>query len=212
MTHERSGVPVLRRLTGTDALALRDRLVETYAAVFCAPPWNDPPERAARFGELLSGWARMPGFVAVLAEADGTAEVGGASEVGGMAAVGGMAEAGGATGSGGYGGAVRGFALGLTTPAPFPTDRAYGQVRRLLGPAAETLPGWLEVAELAVRPAARRSGLGRRLLAALTGERPAWLLTVPQVAGTTDFYDAVGWIRHGTGYGITLYTNQPLPR
>ncbi|WP_199853292.1 GNAT family N-acetyltransferase [Plantactinospora sp. BC1] len=179
--------PVLRRLTGPEALALHDRLVETYAAVFCAPPWNDSPERVARFGELLADWAGQPGFVAVLAEGAGLA------------------------GPDAEDGTVPAFALGLTTPTPFPADRAYGLVRRLLGPATETLSGWLEVAELAVRPAARRAGLGRRLLAALTDDRPAWLLTVPQVAGTTAFYDAAGWVRHGTGYGITVYTNRPLP-
>ncbi|MEQ4300031.1 hypothetical protein ABNF97_01340 [Plantactinospora sp. B6F1] len=190
----RTGVPGLRRLTGPEALALHDRLVETYAAVFCAPPWNDSPERAARFGELLTGWAGAPGFVAVLADGVPADEVRTA-------------------GSGGrHDGSVPGFALGLTTPAPFPVDRAYGQVRRLLGPAVETLSGWLEVAELAVHPAARRGGLGRRLLATVACDRPAWLLTVPQVPGTTAFYDAVGWIRHGTGEGITVYTNRPLPR
>ncbi|GAB3976655.1 GNAT family N-acetyltransferase [Plantactinospora veratri] len=185
---EPTGTPVLRRLTGPEALVLRDRLVETYAAVFCAPPWNDSPERAARFGELLAEWAGQPGFVAVLADDAGPA------------------------GSGADDGTVPAFALGFTTGHPFPADRAYGQVRRLLGPATEALSGWLEVAELAVRPAARRAGLGRRLLAALTEDRPAWLLTVPQVAGATAFYDAVGWIRQGTGYGITVYTNRPLPR
>ncbi|MEO3922285.1 GNAT family N-acetyltransferase [Micromonosporaceae bacterium B7E4] len=185
---ERTGAPPLRRLGGPEALALHDRLVETYAAVFCAPPWNDSPERAARFGELLTDWAGKPGFAAVLADDGATVGTGRQDRV------------------------VPGFAVGLTTPTPFPADRAYGQVRRLLGPAADTLSDWLEVAELAVHPAARRGGLGRRLLATLTGDQPAWLLTVPQVAGTTAFYDAVGWVRHGTGYGITVYTNRPLPR
>lgn len=165
-------------VAGPELLAARDRLVEAYAAVFCAPPWNDSPERAARFGELLADWAGRPGFVGVLAGGERT---------------------------------VTGFALGLPTPTPFPIDRAYGQVGRILGPAVQALPGWLEVVELAVRPDARRGGLGRRLLAALTGDRPAWLLTVPEVEGTTAFYDAAGWLDQGTGVGITVYTNRPLP-
>ncbi|GIG88694.1 N-acetyltransferase [Plantactinospora endophytica] len=188
------GVPVLRRLGGAEVPAVRDRLVETYTAVFCAPPWDDSPARAVRFAELLDGWARQPGFVAVLAD-----DAGRETDAAGR-------------GTGADGAPVTGFALGLPTPAPFPADRAYGQVRRLLGPAVETLSDWLEVAELAVHPVARRAGLGRRLLAELTADRPAWLLTVPTVAGTTDFYDAAGWIRHGTGYGITIYTNRPLSR
>lgn len=106
---------------------------------------------------------------------------------------------------------ITGFALGVPTPAPFPEEPGYAPVRHLLGPAAESLCGWLEVAELAVLPSARRAGLGRRLLSTLVGDRPAWLLTVPGVAGTTEFYDAVGWRRHATGYGITVYTNRPLP-
>jgi GNAT superfamily N-acetyltransferase len=165
-------------MTGPEVLAIQDKLVETYTAVFCAPPWNDSPERAARFGESLVDWAGRPGFAAVLAGNDH---------------------------------AVTGFALGLPTSTPFPADRSYGSVRRILGPVAETLPGWLEVAELAVHPAARRAGLGRRLLATLVDDRPAWLLTVPEIEGTTAFYDAAGWRRQGTGYGIVVYTNRPLP-
>lgn len=67
-----------------------------------------------------------------------------------------------------------------------------------------------KVLELAVHPIARRDGLGRRLLNALIDDRPAWLLTVPTVAGTTAFYDAAGRWRQGTGQGITLYTNVPI--
>ncbi|MEO3820664.1 GNAT family N-acetyltransferase [Plantactinospora sp. B24E8] len=168
----------VRTIDGGSAWAVRDQLVETYRAVFCAPPWNEPPARAVRFAELLALWVEQPGFTAVLAGQDS---------------------------------ALTGFALGLTTPDPFPDDRAYGQVRRLLGPAAEALSGALEVAELAVLPSARRGGLGRRLLDALVADHPAWLLTVPGIAGTAAFYDAVGWLRHATGYGITVYTNRPLP-
>ncbi|MEE6263107.1 GNAT family N-acetyltransferase [Plantactinospora sonchi] len=178
----------IRRVDGVAAWAVRDQLTETYAAVFCAPPWNESPARAARFAELLTGWVEQPGFAAVLAGGPPAGEA--APDTGDRLA---------------------GFALGLTTPAPFPVDRAYRQVRRLLGPAAEALSGWLEVAELAVRPEARRSGLGRRLLGALVTDRPAWLLTVPDVPGTTAFYDAAGWLRHATGYGITVYTTHPLP-
>jgi ribosomal protein S18 acetylase RimI-like enzyme len=108
------------------------------------------------------------------------------------------------------GASVRGFALGYTTPSPFPSDRSYGQVSAILGPEAVTaLSGRLEVGELAVHPGARRVGLGRRLLDALVGDRPAWLLMVLTMPGTTAFYDAVGWQRWGTGHGITIYANVP---
>ncbi|MEV7350866.1 hypothetical protein AB0N48_18290 [Micromonospora chalcea] len=101
---------------------------------------------------------------------------------------------------------------GVTTPDPLPRNHIYDQVRSILGPAAETkLCGRLEFLELAVRPIARLRGIGRRMLDALVADRPAWLITVPTIPGTTAFYDAVGWQRCGTGHGIMLYSNVPLP-
>ncbi|MDG4760511.1 hypothetical protein [Micromonospora sp. WMMD710] len=76
--------------------------------------------------------------------------------------------------------------------------------------AVTELSGRMEVLELAVDPIARRGGLGRRMLDALVEDRPAWLITVPTIPGTTGFYDAVGWQRCGTGHGIALYRNARL--
>jgi GNAT superfamily N-acetyltransferase len=54
---------------------------------------------------------------------------------------------------------VAGFATAWTIPHPFRSDRAYGAVTARLG---ADLVGALEADELAVRPLARGSGLGRR--------------------------------------------------
>lgn len=169
----------IRLVDSGAALAARGELIAVYAAVFCAPPWNEPPERAVNFGDRLAAWAGQSGFVGVLAEQSGS---------------------------------VTGFAVGVTTPDHLPRDHIYDHVRSILGPVAVTeLCGRLEVLELAVHPSARRGGLGRRMLDALVGDRPAWLITVPVIPGTTAFYDAVGWQRCGTGHGIMLYSNVPLP-
>ncbi|GLZ79776.1 hypothetical protein Afil01_45830 [Actinorhabdospora filicis] len=92
---------------------------------------------------------------------------------------------------------VDGFGFAWTTAAPFPRDRAYRRVLDLLGEdgVARHLVGALEVDELAVRPSAQGTGLGRRLLAELVGERPAWLLTARKAVDTVAFYDRVGWRR-----------------
>ncbi|WP_461010325.1 GNAT family N-acetyltransferase [Streptomyces capparidis] len=95
-------------------------------------------------------------------------------------------------------GRIDGFATGWTTQRPFRSDRAYGRVSAQLGArrVEELLVGALEVDELAVLPRARGTGLGRALLAALTGGAPggrAWLLTARGAADTVAFYHRVGW-------------------
>jgi GNAT superfamily N-acetyltransferase len=93
---------------------------------------------------------------------------------------------------------IDGFATGWITGHPFRSDRAYGTVAEQLGPERvdRMLVGALEVDELAVRPRAQGSGLGRQLLAELTSDAPdgrAWLLTSRQITDTVAFYHRVGW-------------------
>lgn len=93
---------------------------------------------------------------------------------------------------------IDGFATGWITGQPFRSDRAYPMVATQLGPqrVARMLLGALEVDELAVRPRARRGGLGRQLLGELTGDAPerrAWLLTSQQITDTVTFYRRLGW-------------------
>ncbi|MEV5432019.1 hypothetical protein [Streptomyces sp. NPDC052701] len=128
------------RFFGPDVLALADRLTEAYAGVFTAPPWEhrNVEETRAAFRARLETDARRPGFRAVPALSDR--------------------------------GEVNGFATGWTTRAPFRTGRAYGKVMRCLGAdrVNDLLVGAFEVDELGVRSHARGTGLGRRLLSALT--------------------------------------------
>ncbi|MEV4510353.1 hypothetical protein AB0K00_15470 [Dactylosporangium sp. NPDC049525] len=107
-------------------------------------------------------------------------------------------------------GALAGFAYGYTTATPFPTGRSYDDVRLALG-AADTgaLSGTFEVLELAVHPAAQGGGHGRRILGAVVGDRPAWLLTAEHAEATVAFYDRVGWHRLGAANGILVYTAPP---
>jgi ribosomal protein S18 acetylase RimI-like enzyme len=93
---------------------------------------------------------------------------------------------------------IDGFATGWITGRPFRSDRAYGMVAEQLGPGrvGRMLVGALEVDELAVRPRARRSGLGRQLLGELISDAPegrAWLLTARQITDTVAFYRRIGW-------------------
>ncbi|WP_086692967.1 GNAT family N-acetyltransferase [Streptomyces recifensis] len=93
---------------------------------------------------------------------------------------------------------VLGFATAWTTPVPFPTDRSYGQASAALG--AERTHAWLcgalEIDELALRPSAQGTGLGSRLLDAVTRDCPegrAWLLTSQRSARAMSFYRHLGW-------------------
>jgi GNAT superfamily N-acetyltransferase len=151
-----------------DVLELADPLADAYTEVFTAPPWEarDPVETRAAFRERLERDARRPGFRAVLE----------------LSADGG----------------VDGFATGWITGSPFRTDRAYGKVTERLGAdrVSGLLEGALEVDELGVRSRARGTGLGRRLLAALTGtaaDGRAWLLTWNRAHDTVAFYRRLGW-------------------
>jgi ribosomal protein S18 acetylase RimI-like enzyme len=101
-----------------------------------------------------------------------------------------------------------GFAAGWRTTLPLPPSRAYPQVVSHLGQERVTtlLDGALVVDELAVRAGARRSGLGRRLLAELVGSDRAWLLTSMRAPAAIEFYRRVGWrqIQPSPGVESTL--------
>ncbi|MEU5892174.1 GNAT family N-acetyltransferase [Streptomyces sp. NPDC047461] len=153
---------------GQDILTVADELTEAYAEIFTAPPWDhrNAEETRAAFRERLETDAHRPGFRAVLALSDS--------------------------------GGVDGFVTGWTTPSPFRSDRAYGKVTRRLGAdrVDHVLVGAFEVDELGVRSRARGTGLGRRLLSALTADVPegrAWLLTWDQAHDTLAFYRRTGW-------------------
>ncbi|MER7726198.1 GNAT family N-acetyltransferase [Streptomyces sp. NPDC096323] len=157
---------------GLDVLACADELTDAYVEVFTAPPWEhqDAEVTRAAFRERLEADAYRPGFRAVLAMAEN--------------------------------GEVEGFVTGWTTQDPFRTDRAYGKVTSRLGAdrVNELLVGAFEIDELGVRPRARGTGLGRRLLSALTADAPtgrAWLLTWSQAHDTLAFYRRVGWQEPG---------------
>lgn len=123
-------------------------------------------QNAETFRERLKTDARRPGFRAVLALSDS--------------------------------GGVDGFVTGWTTQSPFRTDRSYGDVTQRLGAdrVDELLVGAFEINELGVRSHARGTGLGRRLLSAVTATVPegrAWLLTWDQAHDTLAFYRRTGW-------------------
>jgi GNAT superfamily N-acetyltransferase len=155
------------RYFGLDILTVADELTEAYAEVFTAPPWEHRNARTTR----AAFRERL--------EADAHRP--------GFRAVLAMSEE----------GAVDGFVTGWITQAPFRTDRAYGKVIRRLGAErVNELVGAFEVDELGVRPHARGTGLGRRLLSALTTTVPdgrAWLLTWDQAHDTLAFYRRIGW-------------------
>jgi GNAT superfamily N-acetyltransferase len=164
----RSGpvLPGIARYPGHTALPIADQLRHAYAEVFSRPPWNEDRTGAEEFRHRLESDAHRPGFRAVVAP--------------------------------GTGPRLDGFATGWITRAPFPTGRSYDKVTGQLGPQRvnELLVGALEVDELAVCLHARRRGLGRSLLLALTGDAPqgrAWLLTHRDVIGTIAFYRSLGW-------------------
>jgi ribosomal protein S18 acetylase RimI-like enzyme len=103
-------------------------------------------------------------------------------------------------------GGLAGFAYGYTTDTPFPSGRSYDDVRLALGDAhTGELSGTFEVMELAVHPAAQGGGHGRRLLDAVVGDRPAWLLTAEHAGGAVAFYDRLGWRRRGAANGIVVF-------
>ncbi|MFI1471804.1 GNAT family N-acetyltransferase [Streptomyces wuyuanensis] len=165
----------LRGFDGEDLPAHAEALRSVYAEAFCAPPWNEAEEKAGEFVGRLRDDVRRPGFTGVLAFAGETGEMGETGET-----------------------ELVGFATAWTTGAPFPTDRCHPQAAAGLGPdrAHEWLVGSREVDELAVRPAARGTGLAGDMLKAVTEDAPdgrAWLLTSVRSARAMAFYRRQGW-------------------
>ncbi|MFJ8588987.1 GNAT family N-acetyltransferase [Streptomyces sp. NPDC093595] len=118
------------------------------------------------------------------------------------------------------GDSVLGWATAWTTPDPFPADRCYPGISAAL--AERRTAGWLcgarEVDELAVAGRARRTGLGGRLLAAVTEDRAdgrCWLLTSVAAREAMAFYRRAGWaqVTHpapgGTGHAAFLGPRHP---
>ncbi|MGW1812950.1 GNAT family N-acetyltransferase [Streptomyces sp. NPDC002125] len=175
------------RLDGAGVPAYADGMRRVYADVFSAPPWNEDPSEASRYAERLAADAGRPGFTAAVGLGAGSAGDGSGS--------GSAAE---------LPGTVAGFATAWITPDVFPADRSYGHVARALGPerAGAWLCGALEVDELAVAPAARGTGLGAALLAAVTETAPGgrcWLLTSVRAEAALRFYRRAGWHRVPVG-------------
>lgn len=152
----------VERVDAARFLAATPALVEVYRAAFCAPPWNEPEERALAFANRLVEDCAREGSVAVWVRS---------------------------------GAAVAGFAYGYTTTSPFPDSGVYRRLREGLGTGVDPLVGGFEVVELAVRPEHRGGGVGRSLLSAVVGDRPAWLVTSAKMPSAVGFYEHVGWRR-----------------
>ncbi|MFH8370527.1 GNAT family N-acetyltransferase [Streptomyces sp. NPDC018031] len=93
---------------------------------------------------------------------------------------------------------VLGWATAWTTPHPFPADRNYPRISAALGErrTTEWLCGARKVDELAVAAHARGTGLGARLLDAVTEDQAdgrCWLITSVHARATVGFYERTGW-------------------
>jgi ribosomal protein S18 acetylase RimI-like enzyme len=150
-----------------DVLGIADELTDAYVEVFTAPPWQHRDLEETR----VAFRRRLE----LDAERDGFAACIERAEDGRIA----------------------GFVTGWVTPAPFRTDRSYGQVLERLGAEQvdELLVGAFEIDELGVLGWARGTGLGRRLLSTAGDQQPsgAWLLTWIQAHDTIAFYRRAGW-------------------
>ncbi|WP_073224048.1 GNAT family N-acetyltransferase [Streptomyces sp. NBRC 110465] len=115
---------------------------------------------------------------------------------------------------------VVGWATAWTTPSPFPADHCYPQISAALGTArtADWLCGARQVDELAVATPARGTGLGARLLHAVTADRDdgrCWLLTSVAARAAVGFYERKGWTQAthpapgGAGHAAFLGPRHP---
>lgn len=142
-----------------------------YCAAFEGPPWRESIRESNDFLVRLKAHAARPGFRCVL----------------------GLERA---------NGRALGFAYGFTTIDPA-RDRWAAPVAEALGDdeAARILAGSFQLAELAVRPSARRQGIGGLLLDTLLAGVPhrlAWLATSPLAFEALALYQGRGWRRLST--------------
>ncbi|MEU1150977.1 GNAT family N-acetyltransferase [Streptomyces sp. NPDC005863] len=174
---EGAGLRVRHGLAGAELLGYAEGVRSVYAEAFGQPPWNEDPAQADRYLERLADEAGYTGFTGAVA-LEGTAGRG--------------------PGPRGREPRVLGFASAWPTGYPLPDTRSYPLVTAALGArrTEEWLGGALQVDELAVRPSAHGRGVGRALLAAVTGGAPegrCWLLTSPLAAAAVRFYRRAGW-------------------
>ncbi|WP_040480218.1 GNAT family N-acetyltransferase [Longispora albida] len=156
-------------------------IVELYTDVFSRPPWNDPVEFCAVYGERLLDDAQREGFRLVLGWSDG----------GRLDAL--------------------GVGWTTPDPFPGDRSYGRVASTLGPEGVAELLAGAFVVDELAVRPSAQGHGAGRRILAALTEDLPdgrAWLLTNEVAAGAVAFYRRQGWTEHASPErpGLVVFT------
>ncbi|MFB7778950.1 GNAT family N-acetyltransferase [Streptomyces bauhiniae] len=99
-------------------------------------------------------------------------------------------------------------------------DRSYAQAAAALGPehTHAWLCGALKIDELALRPSAQGTGLGARLLDAVTQGCPegrAWLLTLQPSARAMSFYRHLGWYQAthpcADGDGLVVFVGPRYP-
>ncbi|OIK02537.1 GNAT family N-acetyltransferase [Streptomyces sp. MUSC 14] len=115
---------------------------------------------------------------------------------------------------------VVGFTIAWSTASPFPADRCYPQAAAGLGKerTTEWLCGAREIDELAVRTAARGTGLAAELLKTVIADAPegrSWLLTSLRSPRAMDFYRRQGWTQathpspEGKGIAVFLGPRHP---
>ncbi|MDI3386920.1 GNAT family N-acetyltransferase [Streptomyces sp. B-S-A8] len=173
---------------GATVLDLAEDLVDTYAEVFSAPPWNEDEETIQRFHyRLRSDAERRPGFRAALAQSR--------------------------TGIDGFALARLTPRTLPDTPTYAKVVSQLGAAR-----VEELLVGALELDELAVRRPARPQGLGRTLLAELAADAPsgrAWVPMSRHAKAAVASYRRLGWREveplPGAGNGVVVFLSPGHP-
>jgi hypothetical protein len=147
-----------------DVLIIADKLAELYATVHSARSGRDPHEVAAEFRRRLERDTGRSRFRAVVDIAH--------------------------DGSG-----IDSFATGWATTVPLRPDHAHDEVTARLGTeqVRRLLKGRIEVGDVVVRPVDSVPHVGRQLIAALAGGRPAWLHTRTDATDLVELCRELGW-------------------